>query len=81
MVESRLLPQPVKRPALVRSMGRFFENRRPDYPVERTLLTTGVLAFAMESRHQGGRRLATPQLAEIRYQAPAQSVYARGAGG
>jgi hypothetical protein len=41
---------------------------KPSYPVERTLLTTGLLAFLMDSRHQGGKRLQTPELAKLRYQ-------------
>lgn len=46
---------------------RMFLTRKSSYPVERTLLTTGMLAYLMESRHQGGRRIETPELMKVRY--------------
>ena len=48
--------------ALAHAIQTHFRDRRPPYPVERTLLTTGVLAAAMDSRFDGGRALDTPHL-------------------
>lgn len=44
-----------------------FRTGRPSYPVERTYLVTGILAALMDSRAQGGQRVATPHLRDIRY--------------
>jgi hypothetical protein len=53
-------------------MVRNFENLvltgQPPNPVERTLLTTGILAFAFDSLYRGSAAIATPQL-EISYHA------------
>jgi hypothetical protein len=48
---------------LCRNIEQLFLDGRPPYPVERTLLTTGMLAAAMDSRHAGHVPLATPHLA------------------
>lgn len=64
---------------LVDSIARMMLTGKRDYPVERTLLTTGALAFLMESAYQGGKRLETPEL-RIAYRAPRQSYFARGRG-
>ena len=48
--------------ALAHAIQTHIRERRPPYPIERTLLTTGVLAAAMDSRFQGGLALDTPHL-------------------
>jgi hypothetical protein len=40
---------------------------KPAYPVERTLLTTGMLDLLVSSRAEGHKRIETPQLS-IKYQ-------------
>ncbi len=52
---------------LLQGVEQMIYTGQPTWPVERTLLTTGVLAAAFQSRLQGGPRLATPHLA-VRYQ-------------
>jgi len=69
---------------LVKKIEQMFETGVPPYPVERTLLTSGILDFALESRVQGHRKLATPELAQVRYQTPNASHFCTqgwGAGG
>jgi hypothetical protein len=60
---------------LVSKIEELFTTGRAPYPVERTLLTSGVLEACLDSRAQN-RRIETPHLS-VRYQAPAKSNHAR----
>jgi hypothetical protein len=63
--------------AQVHNIEKLLETGKLPYPVERTLLTTGVLDRVMESHKNGGSRLETPEL-EFAYAAPADSGFLRG---
>jgi hypothetical protein len=60
---------------LVRAIDSMVRTSHPAYPVERTLLTTGILDALMVSKAEGNRRVQTPYL-NIRYE-PADWPYAR----
>jgi hypothetical protein len=48
---------------LVKAIDFMIQNGQAPWPVERTLLTTGMLDALLTSRAQGGQRIETPQLA------------------
>jgi hypothetical protein len=58
------------------NMEQMFLTGKPTYPIERTLLTTGLTAAGVDSLYAGQTRVETPHLA-IKYQAPAQSTFWR----
>ncbi|MBL8212079.1 MAG: hypothetical protein JNK87_15290 [Bryobacterales bacterium] len=53
---------------LVKKIEEMFDTGKAPYPVERTMLTSGILDFGLESRFQGYKKLETPELAKVRYQ-------------
>ena len=59
---------------LVHNTETLFLTGKSPYPVERTLLTTGLTAAGVESLHLGQKRLETPHL-DIRYQPAKQSTF------
>jgi len=77
------LPMPPARTTLanffspqVNNVEKMFLTGKPSYPVERTLLTTGLTAAGVESLYQGQERLETPHLC-IPYQPTAESTFWR----
>ncbi|MCA9212279.1 MAG: hypothetical protein KDB27_04375 [Planctomycetales bacterium] len=52
------------------------DNKAP-YPVERTLLTSGMVIAGVNSLHRGQVKVATPEMA-VKYTAPTESTYWRG---
>jgi hypothetical protein len=61
---------------LVRKIEELFETGKSPYPVERTLLVSGVLESCLTSRLEGQKRLQTPHL-NVEYRAPQQSQHSR----
>ncbi len=63
--------------ALTVKIEAFLASGKPPYPVERTVLTGGILDWVLESRARGHLRLETPDL-DVRYEPPADSGFLRG---
>ncbi len=61
---------------LVRKIEELFDTGKAPYPVERTLLVSGMLESCLTSRLEGQKRLETPHLS-VQYRAPQQSQHAR----
>jgi hypothetical protein len=58
------------------NMEKMFLSGKPTYPIERTLLTTGLTAAGVDSLYAGQTRVETPHLA-IKYQPTAGSTFWR----
>ena len=61
---------------LAAKIEQMYRTRRTPYPVQRTLLTTGLVEACLNSRHHLNQRLETPHLMEC-YQPPAEAQYSR----
>ncbi|HAB12117.1 MAG TPA: hypothetical protein DCE47_10550, partial [Planctomycetaceae bacterium] len=60
----------------VNHIETLFRTGKSPYPVERTLLTTGMTAAGVESLFQKQKRLDTPHLA-IKYKSTRKSTFWR----
>ena len=61
---------------LVNKIEEMFATGVAPYPVERTLIVSGMLESCLTSKVQGHQRLETPHLS-VKYQAPAKSQFAQ----
>jgi len=68
------LPNVVYSAALMSKAEETFLTGTAPYPIERTLLTSGLVAAGMKSLAVGQKRIETPQLA-VRYQAARESTF------
>lgn len=59
---------------LVRQIERLILENRAPYPIERTLLTSGMTLAAVESLSRAGALIETPEM-EVRYTAPKESFF------
>jgi hypothetical protein len=69
-------PNVVYSAALMSKAEETFVNHKSPYPIERTLLTSGLVEAAVRSLGTGQKRLPTPHL-EIHYQPTRESTFAR----
>ena len=60
---------------LVKNIEIMFKTGKAPYPVERTMLSSGILDFALESRILGYKRLETPELSRVRYLSSPESHF------
>lgn len=63
--------------ALTFNIEKFLAAGKPPYPIERTLLTSTVLDFAMRSLAKGGEKIENPAM-KVAYAPPKESSFFRG---
>jgi hypothetical protein len=59
---------------LTRHVEQMIIDNKTAYPIERTLLTSGMVIAAVDSLFSGGRKIETPEMA-VAYRAPHVSMY------
>jgi len=62
---------------LVHNAELMFLSGKAQYPIERTLLTSGLLIAGVESNNKGLQRIETPNLAAVHYQPNPESTFWR----
>jgi hypothetical protein len=62
---------------LVWNAEQMFLTGKSQYPIERTLLTSGLLIAGTDCAHQGLRHMETPNLASVQYQPSPESTFWR----
>ena len=60
---------------LIKNIEIMFISGKAPYPVERTMLSSGILDFALESRILGYKKIETTELARVRYQCAPESYF------
>ena len=78
------LPMPAARTTLanffsplVNNVEQMFLTGKPTYPVERTLLTSGLVIAGVDSMHQDQVKIETPHLEAVQYQPTEESTFWR----
>ena len=67
-------PNVVYSGALMENAEKLFVTGRAPYPVERTLLTSGLVEAGLKSLAVNGEKMETPHL-DVRYRAPRRSTF------
>lgn len=63
--------------SLAWNIEQMYTECKAPYPIQRTLLTGGILEACLTSRARENQKVETPHLAAVRYQSPTESQYAR----
>jgi hypothetical protein len=70
------VPNVVYSAELMHQVEQLFVTGQAGYPVQRTLLVSGMLESCLDSRKRGGERLATPHLS-VQYRGRQESLFAQ----